>query len=115
MFRTRRAVVVLPLVPVTSRQPWPSSRARRAAKPGATASAMRPGKAVPPPKPRRRLRAAASLAVFTAAAVRTSATSSLDLLTRVDKFHQAAHVAAHAHDLEACLRHVTHSIAVDIG
>src|SRR5579884_2382815 len=46
-----RAVVVLPLVPVTSTAPWRSSRARRRRTLGSMARATSPGKVVPPPRP----------------------------------------------------------------
>src|SRR3990172_6617711 len=70
MAAMRRAVVVLPLVPVTRTQPCPRLAPRDATRSGATARPMTPGRAVPPPRRRARLARPAARPAATARARR---------------------------------------------
>src|SRR5206468_2117915 len=64
---TRRAVVVLPLVPVMTTAPWVRSSARRVRIFGSIALATSPGRVVPPPRRVMRLNAPVALPAQTAA------------------------------------------------
>ena len=62
-----RETVVLPFVPATTTVPAGKRLAILVSKPGSIRSATRPGAAVPPPRPRRRMATPVSLAAASAA------------------------------------------------
>src|SRR5579859_5433831 len=85
-----RAVVVLPLVPVTRARPPPSCRASRLTSRGSIRCATTPGNAVPPPRPSPRLAAPNNLPAITAVIARGGGRPGLAAATTGEQVRERA-------------------------